>query len=564
MIYESTFPPAVVPSNESFWQYLLRHNIGDTPGDKVILQEHERPDRQFTYASAPHMAGLGALGLCDKLALERGHTVLIVGGNTLDYLHLEFSVLWLGVTAALGNASATTGDLVHMIDTVQPVAVFCDAALMESVAKAITDAKQARKPRLVGLGERGIADLAFPGDFVEDPLKEPPPPLDLTRKDNHTVPALICFSSGTTSGAPKAAVLSHHNVLAYPLLYRASDATTAGSNASDVFYAPLAHIYGVFVAATALYTGGYVRLLRAYSLPVYLAACSEVRATTLRVVPPTLVAMVKLLATQPSPAVDLSSVTTIVCAGAALAPETIRGVRAVLGPDVALVQAYGMTEGLATVVSREAGASRPDKQGSVGQPLSGGRVRIVDDQGEDVQRGEEGEIVFTSPTVFMGYRGGDRIEARNAFLSGETAWLLSGDIGRMDDDGFLWLTDRKKDMIKYKAHQVSPAELEGLLHAHPLVLEAGVCATWDDNQQTEVPVGYVSLTDAAVTGKDSREVHTVLDGIRAWVDGQVAPYKRLRGGLVQLPTMPRNATGKLLRRNLPARLAAAEKAKARL
>lgn len=99
-IYESTFAPAVIPHDESFWQFMLRRNVDDTTPDTVTLQEHERPDKFFTYGSAPRLAGLGADGLKSVLGLQRGDTVLIVGTNTLDYLHVEFSALWGGIVAA--------------------------------------------------------------------------------------------------------------------------------------------------------------------------------------------------------------------------------------------------------------------------------------------------------------------------------------------------------------------------------------------------------------------------------------------------------------------------------
>lgn len=100
MPYMSTFAPSAVPRNESFWQCMLRLNVDDTPPDTVILQEHERPAKLFTYASAPRMAGLGAEGLQSVLGLKRGDTILVVGTNTLDYLHIEFSALWGGIVAA--------------------------------------------------------------------------------------------------------------------------------------------------------------------------------------------------------------------------------------------------------------------------------------------------------------------------------------------------------------------------------------------------------------------------------------------------------------------------------
>lgn len=99
-VYASPYAVADIPSNLSFWQFILRQNIDDTLPDKVILQEHERPERQLTYASAPQLAGLGADALRNVLGLTRGDTILIVGKNSLDYLQVEFSALWAGITVA--------------------------------------------------------------------------------------------------------------------------------------------------------------------------------------------------------------------------------------------------------------------------------------------------------------------------------------------------------------------------------------------------------------------------------------------------------------------------------
>lgn len=177
----------------------------------------------------------------------------------------------------------------------------------------------------------------FPTDFILDTKKAYSPPVDLTNVDSHAVPSVICFSSGT-SGLPKGAVLSHRNLIAYLLVARSTDPTMASADQRDVFYAPLGHIYGVFTASLPLLTGGYVRLLRNYTLQEYVKACVFVRATTLRMVPPTLVAMVK------DPFVrqqDLTSVRTISCSGAVLAPDIISEVHKVLGTEADIVQGYG-------------------------------------------------------------------------------------------------------------------------------------------------------------------------------------------------------------------------------
>ncbi|CAK7205007.1 hypothetical protein SEUCBS139899_007771 [Sporothrix eucalyptigena] len=550
-IYESSYASAHIPQEQSFWQFILRHNIDDTPADKVILQEHERPERSLTYGSAPQLAGLGADALRNVLGLTRGDTILIVGKNSLDYLQVEFSALWAGITAAFGTPAATVSDLVHFINIVEPKAIFCDAGdVMERMTAAVGQLtwSKATQPHIIGLGERGSSTLAFPNDFILDTSLSYSPPVDLANTDSHSVSAVICFSSGT-SGLPKGAVLSHRNLIAYLLVARATDPNMTSADQRDVFYAPLGHIYGVFTASLPLFTGGYVRLLRDYNLHEYVRACVAVRATTLRMVPPTLVAMVK------DPFVrqqDLTSVRTISCAGAVLAPGIISEVHKMLSNDAEIVQGYGLTEGSATILRRY---SARHKQGSVGKPVANVRMRIVDDDLNDVPQGESGEILFTASTVFMGYKKNDAAN-KEAFLFGDE-WLRTGDVGRIDAEGYVWLTDRKKDLIKYKGNQVTPAELENVLHTHPLVTEAGVCGTWDAVQETEVPVGYVNLKSTVAHG----ERDAVLREVLAYVNSKVAKTKKLRGGLFYLDTFPRNATGKLMRRSLPARRQAARQAK---
>ncbi len=165
-IYSSPYPAADIPSNESFWQFVQRHNVDDAVPDTVILQEHERPEKTFTYGSVRTMAGLGADALQSVLGLRRGDTLLMVGKNSLDYLNVEFSALWMGVTAALGSPTATATDLVHFIETVSPQAIFCDAGeIMDKMTKAVSMSKhcQATKPALVGISRRGTSSLSVSG-----------------------------------------------------------------------------------------------------------------------------------------------------------------------------------------------------------------------------------------------------------------------------------------------------------------------------------------------------------------------------------------------------------------
>lgn len=123
-----------------------------------------------------------------------------------------------------------------------------------------------------------------------------------------------------------------------------------------------------------------------------------------------------------------------------------------------------------------------EKSGSVGKLFPSNQLRLVDDQYNDVPRNTPGQALVKGPTVFMGYRDNQKA-TDESFKDG---WLCTGDVLSIDDDGYLWFKDRKKEMIKYKGNQVAPAELEDLLNSHPAVAEAGVCAGWDASQQTEV------------------------------------------------------------------------------
>ena len=339
-IYTSPYPAVQVPTNESFWQYVLRHNVDDTPPDTVIMQEHERPEKVFTYESIRRMAGLGADAFRDILGLTQGDAIMIIGKNTLDFLHLQHAGLWAGISTALVNSSATATDLGHFVATVRPGAIFADTGeVLAKATKAVDSlgaAYTAKKPVLVGIGSRDTAALAFPNDFIKDASKPYSAPLDLSQSDNRTAESLICFSSGT-SGLPKAAVLSHHNMIGYLAVPRASDPTMSDARTRDVFYAPLTHIYGMFTSLLPVFCGSYIRYLTNYSLHEYVKASVESGATVLRIVPATLVGMVK------DPFVrqqDLTKINTILCAGAVLAPEMIVELRQMM-PKVNLVQGYG-------------------------------------------------------------------------------------------------------------------------------------------------------------------------------------------------------------------------------
>lgn len=121
-----------------------------------------------------------------------------------------------------------------------------------------------------------------------------------------------------------------------------------------------------------------------------------------------------------------------------------------------------------------------------------------------------------------------------------------------DENGNFWVTDRLKEMIKYKGLQIAPSELEDLLVQHPAVIDAAVCSIYSTSEATEVPLAYVSLGQE-LAASSSSDIDGVLKEVQGWIDGRVAGYKKLRGGVWHLQQLPKNASGKILRRELPAR-----------
>ena len=210
-------------------------------------------------------------------------------------------------------------------------------------------------------------------------------------------------------------------------------------------------------------------------------------------------------------------------------------------------QTYGTTETCGSHCGT--GWGEVDVSGSVGGLIAGMEARLVDDEDEDVREGERGEVVLRGKSVMMGYFKDERA-TREAFLDG--MWYRTGDVG-VWRDGKLWVVDRKKELIKYKAMQVAPAELEAMLISHDGIVDAAVIGVWDERLQTEVPRAYVVAKRDGVPSAEE---------VKAFIKDNMATHKQLRGGVVFIDEIPKSASGKILRKTL--RELAKEGIKARL
>jgi acyl-CoA synthetase (AMP-forming)/AMP-acid ligase II len=343
--------------------------------------------------------------------------------------------------------------------------------------------------------------------------------------------AALPFSSGTT-GTSKGVRLTQRNLVANALQFAACTATTE----RDVLliFLPLYHIYGVALMADSIVQGATQILMERFDLAEILRLVEDEGVTQLYVVPPVMLALASSPEVRPE---RLKSLRFLMCAAAPMAPEVGRRVVDRLGLRV--IQAYGMTE--ASPLTHMHPLDDPDFDlKSVGITAPDTECRIVDvEDGEmELAEGEVGEVIVAGPQVMAGYWNAPEETARA--IRGK--WLYTGDIGYMDGEGRLYIVDRKKEMIKYKAFSIAPAELEGLLLEHPAVADCAVTAQ-PDADAGEVPHAFVvSRPDRPVTAEELQD----------FVASRVATYKQIRS-LEFVDAIPRTPSGKVLRRVLKER-----------
>ncbi|KAF2489670.1 acyl-CoA synthetases/AMP-acid ligases II [Lophium mytilinum] len=544
-IYQSIYPDNHVPTNLSVAQFLLRYNPEDVTDDKVILQDLDSQGKALTYGDFRHGAAVGGAVLVDAFNLSAGDAVLVVAPNSVNWALLAHSVMWFGGTIVGVNPVATAQDLKHYIAISTPTLIVCDPSLRDRVEESLSPLNLSNlKPRIIELGgESADSSMQFPPKQIDtqDRNRKVLRPFDLSEKDNRKHAAAIVFSSGTT-GLPKAVQLSHHNLIGHMLCTRTANPEMYNSASREVFYTSFAHIFGMISGIIVPpYVGSYIAMMRQFNYDDFVHGVARTKATMMRMVPSTAIAIAKDPALDK---IDLSSADTILCAGATLQTEVVERLQHLL-KGVAIVQGYGMSEG--SVAGLRASWS-VKKRGSVGRLYPNVSIRIVDENLNDVEPGSPGEALLRAPTVFMGYKNNEK-GTSESFVDG---WLRTGDILSMDNDGFLWFIDRKKEMIKVKGYQVAPAELEDILGSHPDILEAAVCAIFDKSQQSEFPIAYVRLQESIL----EKHRHRKLEEVRIWFDGKVSSFKKLRGGIHHIDEIPKNPNGKVVRSQLPARLKA--------
>jgi long-chain acyl-CoA synthetase len=369
---------------------------------------------------------------------------------------------------------------------------------------------------LVVVDEADFPDLLASAALVEE----------VTHRDSEDT-AVILYTSGTT-GQPKGAQLTHDNLISNTEVAR-TDIVRA--RPEDVIFGglPLFHVFGQTVALNvAVASGACLTLLPRFDPAHALRIIARHRVTVFEGVPTMYVALLH----QPDRAgYDTSTVRMCISGGAALPVEVLRGFEDAFGCTV--LEGYGLSE-----TSPVASFNHPDRErkpGSIGTPIRGVQIRVVDNSGQEVPQGEVGEILIRGPNVMKGYW--HRPEATAEAI--QDGWFHTGDLARADDDGYFFIVDRKKDLIIRGGYNIYPREIEEVLYEHPAVAEAAVIGLPHSALGEEVGAAVALKPGAAVTAEELRD----------YVKGQVAAYKYPRHVWI-VDELPKGPTGKIQKRDV--------------
>lgn len=346
--------------------------------------------------------------------------------------------------------------------------------------------------------------------------------------------AFLAYSSGTT-GLPKGVMLTHRNLVSNILMGVAANSSITSEDRLLAFL-PFYHIYGLTgLLHQSLYRGLTCIVMEKFDLQQFCELVQQHKITYSYVVPPVVLGLSK------HPIVDkydLSSLRMMTSAAAPLTKELVHAAYKRL--RIPITQAFGLSETSPSthVQPQELWESTV---GSVGRLLSNQTAKYVSVDEREVPVGEVGELWVKGPNVFAGYWKNEKATA-NALTS--DGYFKTGDIGYQDKDGNFYITDRIKELIKYKGFQVPPAELEGVLLSHDKINDVAVLGIQRDDLATEVPIAYV-VPRPGITVDPQLEKEIV-----DFVASKVANHKRLRGGVKFIEEIPKSAAGKILRRVL--------------
>ncbi|KAG6181293.1 hypothetical protein E4U34_004591 [Claviceps purpurea] len=503
------------------------------PPDHVLFIDGDT-DHSYTYHDVKESSVQFGKGLKHNFNWQKGDVLAFFTPNCIDTPILTYGLHWAGGVASPANPTYTVDELARQLSDSKAAALVTQAPFLN---KAVEAAQKAGIPldRVLLMGDgkdasgkyRHWRDLTAKEAWLQPRKTVVDPKKDL---------AYLVYSSGTT-GLPKGVMLTHYNLVANAYQSsRVDPKFLSWDSDSHLGVLPFFHIYGLSVALNiTMNTGCRMVVLPKFDIEKACKLIEKHGLTFLYVPPPIVLALGK------HPVVDKYDMKSLRWVNSGAAPLGVDLVEAVWNRlSIGVKQGYGLSE-----TSPITHTQLPDEwwkfQGSVGRLLPLMEAKIVDLDGKELPRGEAGEILLKGPNVFHGYW--NRPDLKDETFT-DDGWYRTGDVGYACKRGHFYITDRIKELIKYKGFQVPPAELEAKLLARQDINDVCVIGVWNNEQHTEVPRAYV------VVRPDVQETEQLAQEITEWLAERVSPPKRLRGGLRFVKDIPKSASGKILRRVL--------------
>lgn len=576
MVYTSTQPPISFPVTDLFSLFFQRPPGHERrfPSSKTIFQCTTSLGRSYTHAQVFDLSRWFGTSLQRDLKHQPGQTLALVTPNDVDIAPVLLGTWFVGGIVTLVNSQYTISEMIHQLRDSAASVIVTHVSVLDTV---LAVAEQVNIPRcnVLVLGE-----AQDPQGRVEHwqnlvPTSEgslPNPPVRIS--DPKTMPALLPYSSGTT-GTPKGVVLTHYNLTSnilqcanthreYMSWKGGEDNTIPGVPAAAMYdektreggdkilaVLPIFHVYGMMSEVLLPLWKGVISFISPrFDLLGFCQNIEKHNITTVFIVPPIALGLVKKADFLKSKfgARWGESMRICICAAAPIGKELVEGLWQEVGWRT--IQAYGLSECSPALTQQHLGDFWNGK-GTVGTLLHGIEMRLTKlggneemiGNGEEVEDGEAGELMVRGPNIFHGYL--NREEETKGCLWRD-GWFSTGDVGYVQKGtGRVFITDRRKELIKYKGFQVAPAELEALLLECPIVEDVAVIGVQDKSEQTEVPRAFCVRKGGLEKWREGDD-----EMVMKWIEGKLTKYKWLKGGVKWVDAIPKSASGKILRRML--------------
>lgn len=495
---------------------ILDHHAARQPDTVAVSTEHHRISNRELHDRVNALA----IGL-QHLGISRGDVVALLLYNHAEFIEMLLAANRIGAAVLPMNYRLSATEWHYILEHSQSVALLTEPEFLSAVESMA--ALPGLKHRLV------LADSPPPSwtgfeQLITEHRGASAPTVDVASDELHR----LMYTSGTTS-RPKGVKLTHGNLLWKNIGHILEFGITEHDR--TLICGPMYHVGGLDLPGIGtLHAGGNLILMRKFDATAVLTTIAQERPTNVWLAP----AMMNALLQHPElPHTDVSSLRFIIGGGEKM-PEPVISRIVEAFPNAWFSDAYGLTETVSGDTFNDA-HHMLTKAGSVGLPVPHLQVAIMREDGQSAATGELGEIAFRGPKVFSGYWRNDEATAQVI----KNGWFYTGDLGRLDQDGYLYVDDRKKDVIVSGGENIASPEVERVFYEHPDVIEAAVIGT-PHPRWGEVPNAYVVLHQGSTTDADT---------LTAFCRERLAKFK-VPAKIVFLGELPRTASGKILKREL--------------